>query len=196
MLKARALRKVTDLAAGVGEVYAPGAAAVQSPPNPNRALDAFLVADPEGDGHGLRRRLLARRGQGLAQLGRGLVARRLLGRRGVVADVSWSDVSWSDVSWSDVSWSDVSWADVSWTDVSWADVSNTRLRRRGALSRLLAQAFQQPQRALVPRHAVRDARAADAAAVREVPVVRLAERLLVREPRREAEQRCAFAVST
>ena len=114
MLKARALRKVTNRAAGVGEAYAPGAASVQSPPNPNRALDAFLVEDPEGDGLASRRRLLARRGQGVAELGRRLLARRLLVGRGLVAGLLVGTSPGSDVSWSDVSWSDVSWADVSW----------------------------------------------------------------------------------
>jgi len=112
MLKARALRKVRTRAGGVGEVYAPAAAAVLSPPNPNRALDAFLVPDPEGDGmvfddvSWLDAAKASRTWDAVSWL-----------------DVSWADASWSDVSWSDVSWSDVSWSDVSWSDVSWADVS-------------------------------------------------------------------------
>ena len=195
MLKARALRKVTNRAAGVGEAYAPGAAAVQSPPNPNRALDAFLVPDPEGDGL-------------------------------VFDDVSWLDAAKGSLSWDAVSWLDVSWSDAAWSlrlvvgrllerrlverrlvvgcllgrrlleRRLLGRRARQRLRRRRALSRLLAQAFQQPQRALVPRHAVGDTRLADAAAVRQVPVVGLAERLFVREPRREAEQALRFAVST
>jgi hypothetical protein len=70
-------------------------------PNPNKALDQFLTADPAG------------------------------GTVPVFNAVSWSDtakasVSWDAVSWSDVSWGDsalaaVSWADISWSDVSWAD---------------------------------------------------------------------------
>ena len=117
MLKARALRKVKTLAGGVGEVYAPTAAALQSPPNPNRALDAFLVPDPSGDGMVF---------DDVSWLD---AAKASLSWDAVSwldvswADASWSDVSWSDVSWSDVSWSDVSWSDVSWADVSWADVS-------------------------------------------------------------------------
>ena len=70
-------------------------------PNPNKALEQFLVTDPAG------------------------------GNLPVFNTVSWSDtakanVSWDAVSWSDVSWGDsalatVSWADISWSDVSWAD---------------------------------------------------------------------------
>jgi serine protease AprX len=123
MLKARTLRKVRDRAAGVGEAFAPDAAAVLSPPNPNRALDAFLVQDPDGDG-------MVFDDVSWLDAAKGSLSWDAVSWLDVSWSdaawslVSWSDVSWSDVSWSDVSWSDVSWADVSWSDVSWADVSN------------------------------------------------------------------------
>jgi serine protease AprX len=113
MLKAQPLRKVRNLAGGVGEAYAPGAALVSSPPNPNRALDAFLVDDDEDGGlvfddvSWLDAVKASRSWDAVSWL-----------------DVSWSDAAWSAVSWSDVSWSDVSWSDVSWADVSWADIAN------------------------------------------------------------------------
>ncbi len=116
MLSAQTLRKVRNFAAGVGEVSAPDAVAVANPPNPNRGLDRFLVADPTGDGVIF---------DDAAWLAAAKASRTW-------NDVSWSDgwagaawslVSWSAVSWSDVSWSDVSWSDVSWSDVSWSDVS-------------------------------------------------------------------------
>jgi serine protease AprX len=119
MLKARPLRKVRTLAGGVGEVYAPAAAALQSPPNPNRALDAFLVPDPEGDGEGLVFDDVS-----WLDAAKGSISWDAVSWIDVSwADAAWSDVSWSDVSWSDVSWSDVSWSDASWSDVSWSDVS-------------------------------------------------------------------------
>jgi hypothetical protein len=86
---------------GLGEVNAVRSVTATNPPNPNKALDQFLTADPAG------------------------------GTVPVFNAVSWSDtakasVSWDAVSWSDVSWGDsalaaVSWADISWSDVSWAD---------------------------------------------------------------------------
>jgi serine protease AprX len=122
MHEARALRRVRTLAAGVGEVDAPGAAALAFPPNPNRALDAFLVRDPAGDG------MIFDDVSWLdaAKASTSWDAVSWLDGWADVSwsEVSWSDVSWSDVSWADVSWSDVSWSDVSWTDVSWADVAN------------------------------------------------------------------------
>ena len=120
MLSARSLPRVRTIAAGVGEVYASGAANVSSPPNPNRGLNAFLVPDPTGpgvvfdDGRWLQTVKATPSWDDVSWLdGWSNTAWSL---------VSWSDVSWSDVSWLDVSWSDVSWDDVSWDDVSWADV--------------------------------------------------------------------------
>src|SRR4051794_5659947 len=116
MHEARSLRRVKTLAAGVGEVYAPGALALPAPPNPNRALDAFLVHDPEEEG-------VVFDDVSWLDAAKASVSWDSVSWLDGWADVSWSDVSWSDVSWSDVSWSDVSWSDVSWSDVSWSDVS-------------------------------------------------------------------------
>jgi serine protease AprX len=99
---------------GVGEVNAIKSVLTSSPPNPNKALDQFLTADPAG--------------------GSLPVFGSANWESAVKANVSWDAVSWGDVSWGDsslaaVSWSDVSWSDVSWADgltsadVSWADVS-------------------------------------------------------------------------
>ena len=86
---------------GLGEVNAVRSVTAVNAPNPNKALEKFLAADPAG------------------------------GSLPVFDAVSWSDtakanVSWDAVSWADVSWGDsavaaVSWADISWSDVSWAD---------------------------------------------------------------------------
>ena len=116
MHEARALRKVRTLAAGVGEVNAPNALALAFPPNPNRALDGFLVPDPKGDGPMFD-------DVSWLDAAKASPVWDAVSWLDGWADVSWSDVSWSDVSWSDVSWGDVSWSDVSWSDVSWSDVS-------------------------------------------------------------------------
>jgi serine protease AprX len=112
MVGALPLRHALSYSAGVGEVFAPDASALSAPPNPNLALNSFLVAGP-GDG------------STVFDDAAWLVAAQASPAWDSVSwlDVSWSDVSWSDVSWSDVSWSDVSWSDVSWSDVSWTDVS-------------------------------------------------------------------------
>jgi len=116
MLGARPVARATSFSAGVGEPFAPLAAMFSSPPNPNRALDAFLAPDPEGDG------VMFDDAAWLAAVEASPAWDSVSWSDGW-AGVAWSLVSWSDVSWSDVSWSDVSWSDVSWSDVSWTDVS-------------------------------------------------------------------------
>jgi len=86
---------------GVGEVNAIKSVLMTSPPNPNKALDQFLTADPAG--------------------GSLPVFNSSNWESTVKANVSWDAVSWSDVSWGDSSLAAVSWSDVSWSDVSWAD---------------------------------------------------------------------------
>jgi serine protease AprX len=116
MHQARALRRVRTLAAGVGEAFAPAAAVLALPPNPNRALDGFLTKDPDGDG-------MIFDDVSWLDAAKASTSWDAVSWLDGWADVSWSDVSWSNVSWSDVSWADVSWSDVSWSDVSWTDVS-------------------------------------------------------------------------
>ena len=101
MQSARGVPRAKPFQSGVGQINVVKAATAWSAPNPNRALDRFLVADPRG----------------------GMVFDAVSWYDAALGDVSWDSVSWADVSWADVSWDSVSWADVSWADVSWADVS-------------------------------------------------------------------------
>jgi serine protease AprX len=113
----RATPQAVPGSTGLGEVNAVRAIADDVPPNPNKALDKYVVADPAGGSMFDSPTWVA-----AAQASKSWDA------------VSWGDVSWGDsaiaaVSWGDISWSDVSWADslassdVSWADVSWADSS-------------------------------------------------------------------------
>ncbi len=109
----KAARYVPDAppgSAGVGEVNAYRAANVNRAPNPNLALDAYLMADPAGGGTPV---FDAASWSDAAQTNHSWDT------------ASWSDATWSDVSWTDVSWSDVSWSDVTWSDVTWSDVLAT-----------------------------------------------------------------------
>ncbi|HUK95857.1 MAG TPA: S8 family serine peptidase [Gaiellaceae bacterium] len=115
MLGAQDLSRVRSLAAGVGEVYGPAAASAHKAPNPNLALDSFLVADPSGPG-------LVFDDEAWLEAAQASPVWDAVSWSDGWAGTSWSLVSWSDVSWSDVSWSDVSWSDVSWSDVSWSDL--------------------------------------------------------------------------
>jgi serine protease AprX len=103
MLTARNLPLVTNHASGVGELNAAKAARVDSPPNPNLALDRFLVPDPSGDPLP--------------------VFNAVSYDATTKSDVSWDAVSYDAAAWPNVSWDTVSWALVSYDAVSYTDVS-------------------------------------------------------------------------
>jgi serine protease AprX len=88
---------------GVGEIKADKAAAVSSPPNPNLALDKYVVSDPAG--------------------GFGRVFDAASWSTAAKADASWNTASWSSASWSSASWNTASWASASWSSASWASAS-------------------------------------------------------------------------
>jgi serine protease AprX len=107
MLKARYIPEAPAGSAGVGELNAQRAASVNQPPNPNLALNRFVVPDNAG---------------GNTPVFDAVSWTDVAKNDASWDSASWSDASWSDVSWTDASWSDVSWSDVSWSDVSWSDV--------------------------------------------------------------------------
>jgi serine protease AprX len=108
MVTARPLAGVPTLAVGVGEIDVAGAAALTSPPNPNAALNRFVLSDSRVPGG----RIFDAKGWADAA-----------SASATWSDATWSDATWSDVTWSDVTWSDASWADVTWTDATWADAA-------------------------------------------------------------------------
>ena len=90
-------------ALGVGEVDAKAATLVTSPPNPNLALDHFLVADGSG----------------------GVTFDAASWAATAQADASWNSASWNSASWNSASWNSASWANASWAAASWAAASWT-----------------------------------------------------------------------
>jgi serine protease AprX len=93
-------------AAGVGEVNASRSASMSNPPNPNAALNRFVVSDPLGG----------------APVFDSVSWTDVAKANASWDSASWADVTWSDTSWSVVTWSDVTWSDVTWSDVTWSDV--------------------------------------------------------------------------
>jgi hypothetical protein len=91
-----------NLSEGVGEVNAGRSIDTLNPPNPNKALNAFIVTNPLTSARVFDAASWADKAR---------------------ADASWADASWADASWADASWSAASWADASWSDASWASAS-------------------------------------------------------------------------
>ena len=118
MASARPLFMAAPLSAGVGELNAARAdTLLRTPPNPNAALDQFLVPAPSGSGKVFD-----------AASWSDVVAKNPAWAAASWSDASWSAASWSAASWSDASWTAASWADgvlaaASWADASWAAAS-------------------------------------------------------------------------
>jgi subtilisin family serine protease len=102
MRGAKGLPQAAKLSVGVGEVNARRSMELLNPPNPNRALTAFIVTDMASGAPIFDAASWAAKAK---------------------SDASWADASWADASWADASWSAASWADASWSDASWATAS-------------------------------------------------------------------------
>src|SRR5579859_1674319 len=103
MITARALTGDTQFAGGVGEVNAIRAATYPAPPNPNLALDSFLIPDPTG---GSTPVFDAANWNSTVQL-----------------NASWNSASWNSASWNSASWNSASWNSASWNSASWNSAS-------------------------------------------------------------------------
>jgi hypothetical protein len=87
---------------GVGEVNAGRSIAFSSPPNPNLALNKFVVTDPSTGAPIFDAASWASKAK---------------------SDASWASASWNSASWAEASWATASWAEASWSDASWATAS-------------------------------------------------------------------------
>ncbi|MDX6475714.1 MAG: serine protease AprX, partial [Gaiellaceae bacterium] len=105
---------INPKAAGVGEITVTRAVSSPYAPNPNKALNKYLVADTSGTGA-----LPLFDAQSWSTAAKSTMSWNSMSW----ADQSWSDMSWADQSWASMSWADQSWSDMSWSDMSWADMS-------------------------------------------------------------------------
>ncbi len=102
MVGADPLPQASSLSVGVGEVAAGPSIDTLNPPNPNSALNTFVVTNLFTGAPVFDAASWAAKAQ---------------------ADASWAAASWSDASWAAASWSAASWAAASWSDASWASAS-------------------------------------------------------------------------
>jgi serine protease AprX len=103
MLTAAQPTSATGYALGVGVVNADAAAGVADPPNPNAALDQFVVPDPND---------AATKVFDTASWG-----------TTAQADASWGTASWGTASWGTASWGTASWGTTYWSSASWGTAS-------------------------------------------------------------------------
>ena len=93
----------TPLSVGVGLLDGAAALKVSDPPNPNAALDEFVVSDPTGTA--------------------GPVFDTASWGTAVQANASWGTASWGTASWGTASWGTASWGTASWGTNYWSSAS-------------------------------------------------------------------------
>ena len=104
MRAATVLKRAAPLSSGVGEVNIQKAFEDKTPPpNPNAALDQFLVPDPDG---------------GLYP-----VFDSASWLKAATDSASWNSASWVSASWNTASWNSASWNSASWHSDSFASAS-------------------------------------------------------------------------
>jgi serine protease AprX len=109
MLTASKTPNAAPLSQGVGIVDVAKAVAASSAPNPNLALNKFLVPNAVSGGKVFDSASWASTASTNASW----------------ASASWSDASWASASWSSASWASASWASASWASASWASDSQS-----------------------------------------------------------------------
>ncbi len=103
MLTAKSLPTASPLSVGVGEIDAARAGDVVAPPNPNAALNQFLIPDPTGSSTPVF---------DAASWG-----------SAASSDASWGSASWGSASWGSASWGSASWGSTFWSAASWGSAS-------------------------------------------------------------------------
>ena len=94
MVTAASAGKADPMSLGVGLVRAEKASQFAgTPPNPNAALNAFLVPDPNGS------------------------------TVPVFDAAAWSDAAWSSAAWSSAAWSSAAWSSAAWSSAAWSSAA-------------------------------------------------------------------------
>jgi serine protease AprX len=100
MLTATPLPAATPGSLGVGLVNVGSAVSVTSPPNPNLALDQFIVADPNG--------------------GSIPVFNSAAWQSAALADPTWDAAAWGSAAWGSAAWGSAAWGSAAWGSSSLA----------------------------------------------------------------------------
>jgi len=100
MRTARPLSLGQPFAAGIGEISANAAARATNPPNPNAALNRFLIRDPNG--------------------GPIPVFDQATWTTAALADPLWNTATWTTATWTTATWTTATWTTATWTTAAWS----------------------------------------------------------------------------
>jgi serine protease AprX len=103
MSSGRRMPDATLLEQGRGEVNLVRALAIGDPVNPNKALNLFVVSDPNG--------------------GSGKVFDTVAFYTAIRGDAAWDSAAWQDAAWSSAAWQDAAWGSAAWQDAAWQDAA-------------------------------------------------------------------------
>ena len=106
MATADLVPKARNGSMGLGELSASKAAAMATPPNPNKTLESFLVPDQSG---------------GLLPVFDWATWERVAASNPAWNASNWTDLAWASSNWTDSNWVDSNWTDSNWTDSNWVD---------------------------------------------------------------------------
>jgi serine protease AprX len=132
MLTAKPLPAATFRSVGVGTVSAADAAAVADPPNPNVALNEFLITDPAGgstpvfDTDRWTQAVQNDAAWGSVAWGSAAWGSAAWG------SAAWGSVAWGSAAWGSVAWGSVAWGSVAWGSVAWGSTAGDDVRPEGA----------------------------------------------------------------
>jgi serine protease AprX len=131
MLTAKPLPRATFRSVGVGSVSAGDAAALADPPNPNLALNEFLIPDPAGgatpifDARRWTHAVEDNAAWGSAAWGSAAWGSAAWG------SAAWGSVAWGSAAWGSVAWGSVAWGSVAWGSVAWGSTAGDDVRPEG-----------------------------------------------------------------
>ena len=103
MVTARPTPLAVPGSTGVGEVAADKAVAVDNPPNPNLALNQFVVADPAG----------------------GSVFDQATWTTYASANPAWDAATWTTATWTTATWTTATWTTAAWSAATWVSATWT-----------------------------------------------------------------------
>jgi serine protease AprX len=102
MVTATAAPSAAPLSVGVGVVDVAKAVALSNAPNPNVALNKYLVSESDGSGKVFDAAAWASTAR---------------------TDAAWASAAWSSAAWSSAAWSSAAWASAAWSSAAWASAA-------------------------------------------------------------------------
>jgi serine protease AprX len=106
MQTSRYIPEEPRLKQGRGEVNAVRAVNVQNPPNPNLALNAYVVADPAG---------------GSIPVFDAAAWANAAWNNTAWDDAAWNSAAWNSAAFDNAAWSSAVWDDAAWNNAAWSD---------------------------------------------------------------------------